>query len=391
MIFEQNTIDFEYYFYNNNGESKTVFTNGECIENIENTIIRSTKCEDLTFYDSSLQQINSISYKNILNDLVLLSREHQKDNLELTVYCKEHFEKICIDKTLEDYRKYGYIRLIVKDNFDDIYYKEVPLFSENEIFHECELGLNFKNLLTALKHKKDFVSHKVWAYVPIVFSQQASGFFIHEVLGHLLEEDVFQYSKEIFMNKTFSPKVTVIDDLRGFENDVGLTKFDDTGVELKPITLVDKGIIKNKISIENENNFGMGRRENYSKKVLPRMRCTKILGYDPLCREEIINKYNDVILLESVFSGSSNFINGSFSIRGYGYYIKNGYIQNFISNMIISGNVIEQLNNIEYVGNDVKVSTTGCVKLGNIIRVGLGGPSISFFSGNVEGDVYNYA
>ncbi|MEM4893873.1 MAG: TldD/PmbA family protein, partial [Desulfurococcaceae archaeon] len=71
---------------------------------------------------------------------------------------------------------------------------------------------------------------------------------------------------------------------------------------------------------------------------------------------------------------------GTFTFTaGPSYLVKNGRVESLIRGVMISGNILETLKNVDAVAKDLKVTTSvfgGCGKDGQMVRVGDGGPHI---------------
>jgi TldD protein len=101
-----------------------------------------------------------------------------------------------------------------------------------------------------------------------------------------------------------------------------------------------------------------------------------------------MSKYKNAILMDKAYLGGVDPNLGNYYVRGTGFIVKDGERQNIICNLKISGNVTKNLFTFEYIGNDLEMSWSYCVKLGQCVRVGLGGPTVSLSDISAEGDVY---
>ena len=320
--------------------------------------------------------------------ILYIEDKFKKYRKSISVFFKFHKERIFVNDLIDD-REYGFIKLAYRDCLGDILYKEIPVFIKDCVEDIlCRVDIKIEEMMDVLNKKKEKVSRKEWHNQIVIFSQQATGYFIHEVIGHLLEEDVYVYSKE-YLHKIISPKVTVIDDIMNYGNMIGLNTIDDEGVMLKPVTLVQNGKIRNILSL-GENINGVARRMDYTKKALPRMRCTFLKPVAKMTKNDFIKAFDDVIVVDNIYSGVSSYIDGQFSIAGNGMYLKNGMEIYYINNLIISSFIEDYLKNIIEIGNDLSIYATECSKMGHTIRVGIGGPCVCFENVNVLGDCYRY-
>ena len=91
----------------------------------------------------------------------------------------------------------------------------------------------------------------------------------------------------------------------------------------------------------------------------------------------------------------SSIINGEFIPSKFTYkLIGEGYIkynQNsifYIPNLEIEGNIVDILNNISEIGDDLTISSRFCVKKNQVVRVGIGAPTIHITNVKVKGVGY---
>lgn len=139
--------------------------------------------------------------------------------------------------------------------------------------------------------------------VPAILKNRAMAVFVHEVLGHRMEG---HRQKQDSFGKTFTSKVgqlvtapfiTIVDDatLRSFNGEPlrGFYEYDDEGVKVRPVTLVENGVLReflmssspiNGFSVSN----GHGRRSEGRSPVarmgVTRLIAAKTVSYDELER-----------------------------------------------------------------------------------------------------------
>ena len=367
------------------------FYSGERSENKDFNKIRTINLDIqntndiLTFDKAYLSKI-----EKFFNHMYL---RFKKINIDFSAFIKLHNERIIIDNYLEDFRKYGFCKIVLKDSLNNIYTDDIPITTSNPSYLEDEIlkhindDINYINSIQNTKSKIEFEN------IPVIFSSRAAGYFIHEILGHSLENDFFSYNKETFSNLEISSKLTVIDSIEGYENIVGLNKYDDMGTLIKPLNLIEKGKLKNIISTETTESFdeklyGFSRRESYKTSILPRMRCTFIKSFDDMNENGIISKYKNAIFLDKTYLGGVNPQNNNYFVRGQGFLVKNGEKTNLINNLNLKGNIVKDLKSFDYIGNDFKIYGNFCSKLEQTVRVGVGGPTISLRDMSIEGDIY---
>lgn len=317
----------------------------------------------------------------------------KKINIDFSTFIKLHNEKIIIDNHIEDFRKYGFCKIVLKDSLNNVYTDDIPITSPNPSYLKDNILKHIKDNINYINSNKNTKSKIEFENIPVIFSSRATGYFIHEILGHSLENDFFSYNKETFSNLEISSKLTVIDSVKGYESIVGLNKYDDVGTLIKPLNLIEKGKLNNIISIKNSESFdnklyGFSRRESYKTSTLPRMRCTFIKPFDDMNENDIISKYKNAIFLDKTYIGGVNPQNNNYFVKGQGFLIKNGEKTNLINKLNLKGNILRDLKAFDYIGNDFKIYGNFCSKLEQTVRVGVGGPTISLHDMAIEGDIY---
>lgn len=199
------------------------------------------------------------------------------------------------------------------------------------------------------------------------------------------------------LNDTIASNIlNVVDDISGLTDFIGISKIDDEGQKTKKIQIVKDGrlcgFLCDKASatlLKNDMFMGCSRRQSYLFKALPRMRGTFI---EPLCNginlSDLVNKTEKAILIDNIYWGQANPKDGNFMLHGSGHIINEGKKDSFVDKVIISGNIIDTLNNIEIIGSDFYISPVQCGKSGQFIPVCVGSPSILVNNMEVMGGYY---
>lgn len=390
--FEQNVLEHELKYINNKFISSINSYGGECISR-DNLFVTNS-----IGLNPNLGNEFKAKSKIINENIKMVLKEIQKiavmKNIDFSAYSKDHREFVIFDKSYEDFREYGFIRLIFKDSIGRNYVDEIPISPEGKICPDRLLNIAHQIVnmmdLNKKKIKRIFLNDTI-----LVFSPKASGYFVHETLGHALEADIYK-DKNSILHKSgieLSKKLTIIDNIDICKNLIGLNIYDDEGIKIKPITLIKGGILENCICTKEYNdkkqNFhGMARRESYRSRSLPRMRGTFIQGYDNLNNEEIVSKYKKGVYLNNIYLGNINLSTGEYVLQGNGFSIENRELTSFIDSIMVKGNISSDLNNIQYIGNDFDFVVSECYKKSQIIRVCAGGPTISIKNMNLIGDIY---
>lgn len=338
----------------------------------------------LDFKECLLQSLKSL--------LKSVKRELKKANIKFSAVLTLHNESVAINDIV-DHRYYGFLRLILKDTFNNVAMEDIPISRGTFDKLEDEVLYHIKHYTKIVNNKSLSKNKMLFNSIPVILSPQAAGFFIHEILGHLLEEDFYSFYLNNYKSLKASEKLTIYDSIENFAEIVGLNKYDDLGVPIKPLVLLERGKLVNILSINEDKSFdkklyGAARRENYKHNIIPRMRGIFVLPHDNMSQLDILKQYSTAIFLNKSYLGSVDPSSGIYTLYGDGFYVKNGTKKNFISNLKLTGNIKNDLLSIDFVGNDFKMYGGYCVKLNQTIRVGMGGPTISLHRMAVEGDVH---
>ena len=386
FIFEQSTCDILYKYIENDFEYSINCTNGMRVE-CENCI-KISNGKNL-FRNCSLELIFSNSYyKNIQKILIQHKKTSLKKNIHFSATINLHNEKILLNNAKYDDRAYGFLRIILKDCKDNIQMEDIDIEKSNQENLVYKINKSVDKNLEPFKfignkfNKKTFKSS-------VMLSPYASGYFIHEIVGHFLEEDYYCLSKK---ELKIPQNIMVIDVPSKI---CGINLYDDAGNLAKPITLIKDGKINNVLAVKKRNSFdkkiyGVARRTDFKSEILPRMRTTFIKN----AKADINNKQSEnqkySVYVEKLYSGGVNPLSGEYFVFGNGFLVKNGEKTNYVRNLKISGDIFSDISKINFVGNDQIIFGAFCNKLDQLIRVGLGGSTIGISELSVEGDFYEH-
>ncbi|MFH0737501.1 MAG: TldD/PmbA family protein [Candidatus Micrarchaeota archaeon] len=216
-----------------------------------------------------------------------------------------------------------------------------------------------------------------------VFDPEMTGVFSHEAVGHACEADSV-VDKESVLSERLGKRigddlVTIIDDPTA--DDFGRYAFDDEGVEAKPVTLVDKGVLRGFLN-SRETAFSLGmepnghaRAEDYGSVPAVRMANTYFQkGGSSL--DEVFD-VQDGVYLKGMKGGSVDIFSGGFMFKAEeAYEIKGGELGRLMRDATLTGNILETLLDVECVGNDFGTSPGVCGKSAQQVPVSDGGPHI---------------
>ncbi len=389
LKFSQSVYITDLNYVNGNFEYDINVDAGERKEFKSKNIVKS-----IEFADFSIKLKFTESYINKLKKFLVHMYENlRKYNINFSSFIKLYNEEISINDIKTDYRSYGFCRIVIQDGLNT-YVDDIPIVTLDQPNLSSSIIETINYNFNIIKKCDGTKTQLIMDSTPVIFSSKSAGYFIHEILGHPLEFDFYQYYKNNFENLKISPKLTVIDSVVGVENIVGLNKYDDMGIPIKPLTVINNGRICNVFAINesdsfNNNLYGFGRRENYKADVMVRMRSTFIgAGNNDLNEEKIISKYKSAIFFDKAYIGGVNPQTGDYNLKGQGFIVKNGEKCNFINNLELRGNLKKDLNSFDYIGNDIKMFGNYCSKLGQTIRVAVGGPTVSIYSMDITGETY---
>lgn len=378
MYYKQDNNDFIIKYTNGKFSHAFEALSGEQVQ-LKNGTIKIKSCKSSLINSTELFILDDNSIYKLKIFLENIFKNFKNLGIIFSAYLKMHNEIILIDKK-KDYRVYGFIKIIMNLNNKSFSSEFAVTRDIYLLFDQISAYIDYfkKN------YQKNFLSDKPFMLTnyPVILSAQAAGCFIHEIIGHLLEEDFFCFNKKLFENYDISEKIEIVDDITGFEHLVGLNKFDDRGTKIKPLKLVSDGKITNIMAIDKKSSFdsqiyGFARCENFKTISLPRMRFTKIKSVDNYAQSDIISKYKKALFMSKISSAYTTFNSDKYVLSGEGFIIKNGEIKNFVSDLVIKGNVLTDLKYLDFIGNDPQITVSFCGKLNQLVRVGVLAPTIS--------------
>lgn len=391
LEFKQSVIEMEHKFIGEDFLYNIKSFDGKRTESKD--FIKINTCKSL--FDN--ENIKFLFSKNYIDKLKIFLRDIKKElslkNIDFSAFLNLHNEIVQINKNIKDNRSFGFFRVILIDKNNNVYMDDISI-TQNDPKDLKEkirfyVDKNKNKIIFSLGEKES----KLFKDIPVVFSSQAAGYFIHEILGHTIESDFYSYYREKYKSLNISPKLRVVDSPEGYKTILGIGDFDDCGKKIKTIKLIENGKLLNILSDNKSDSldgktYGISRRESYKTSHLPRMRATFIEPFEDLDENDIIKKYNNAIFMDKAYIGGVDPSTGDYNLSGNGFFIKNGSKKNFIGNLKINGSIFKDLKNTEFVGKDFKVFLGFCFKMGQNVRVLIGAPTISVTSMVVSGEVY---
>ncbi|WP_171714505.1 MULTISPECIES: zinc metalloprotease TldD [Acidianus] len=218
----------------------------------------------------------------------------------------------------------------------------------------------------------------------VILSPDVVGVFSHEALGHLAEADLavngILYP---LRGKKIAPDfVTIVDSPRhDLPMSIGITPYDDEGVEGREIKILDNGIVSEFLVDRyfavflGQRPSGNARAEDFRSPVLIRMRNTYMYP-GKWSVEEMISEIKDGYLVVSPLGGQTS-PDGTFQFGiQEGYRIEKGEVKEPLRNFGIAGYTLETLGRIEAVSKNFDMWPGFCGKGGQSVPVGTGGPHV---------------
>ncbi len=282
----------------------------------------------------------------------------------------------------EDYRHYRSAQVLL---FDGKYPKQLMMALDSELYSKLDTTIQE----FVRKTPDDFDVKTTECVGSAVFVNGTSGYFAHEILGHLLEADSF-LNKQMVMRKSgiffgsqiASEALTLIDTPFDSRHQTNLNRIDDEGVPMDEICLVSQGKVVGCLCTEiiaaeiaRPDLSGCARRQSFRFPVLPRMRNTRILpnAHGP-SGDELIEQ-GPTVILQNAINGMVNPFTGDFTINGYGQ-INEPSHPGILSSVTISGNLLSSLASSVQLGNDFAQQHVQCRKNGQFVSVVVGGPTM---------------
>lgn len=219
----------------------------------------------------------------------------------------------------------------------------------------------------------------------VILSPNLAGVFTHEAFGHFSEADIIEDNPSLrekmsLGEKLGSDSITIIADST-IPNQIGYYRFDDEGVEVKPVTLMDRGTLTGRLhSRRTASSFG---------EPVTGHSVAEDMRYEPIVRmgtiyvkpgdknlDQLLKELGDGLYLIDGKGGQTSGENFTFGAQ-YGFVVKDGRIGNMIRDINIMGNLFTTLQSIEAVGDEMELSERGGCGKGQLnIKSALGGPHV---------------
>lgn len=177
-------------------------------------------------------------------------------------------------------------------------------------------------------------------------------------------------------NEKIMSELISIEDMPLKDDALVRAPFDDEGVACYNKTVVEKGVFKGMLhNLKTGKAFNTTSTGNgFSRSVGG---CNLFIKEGNTSKEDMIKSVKKGLLLTG-FDGlhaGVNAISGDYSLKTYGFLIENGKIIKPVSLIVVSGNFLKMMNDVEMVGSDLLLD-----------HESIGAPSIKFKSLSISGN-----
>lgn len=347
----------------------------DAMEEDEEFMVSSNECID----NNAFEELNISDWICIisLNEIVELLNHFydicRKSGYQFSSTVTSKVRIIEWDNCKKKLEKEEIIRLSVNSNTKDYCIIDIPIGdSKDKIFKSVKEAF-FKIFKDDNSYSKlDFKDNMV----DIILSPTAAGYFIHEIIGHPLELDFVENNQSFYtindLGKQIMPEyITVKEeplDLKSIGIDFG--KYDDSGNELREKEIIKNGILMNFIDYQRcdqINNTCFNRMYNLSLKP----------NKDDIELDNIVGKESKALIVDNIISGFFNLMIQKYTLYcGRCKVVDNGNILGYVDGIVIEDDISSIKDKLVDVGSDFNVSLGKCNKLGQVITVGMGAPTI---------------
>jgi len=231
--------------------------------------------------------------------------------------------------------------------------------------------------------------------IPVIVDSGNAGLIAHESFGHGLEADQVIRERSYLaglIGKQVASESTTIIDSSIVPGGHGSYAFDDEGVPAKENVLVSNGILKRFLtdrfsaSVLECETTASSRVESYLTKHFVRMSNTYFASGDLTLEELLEPMKKGVMLVRSNFGMEDPLGGGIQCTSAKGYMIEHGKIGTPLTEVSLSGSVLELLKSIDGVGKELEFGSGTCGKGSeDYVPVGDGGPYLRIQKAIVSG------
>ncbi|MFW5985260.1 MAG: TldD/PmbA family protein [Halanaerobiaceae bacterium] len=351
--------------------------NAAIVDNSEEEIFSGSKdYQEIAPYREGLKQISPDKKIELVKRLEKEALEFD-DRISAVNYCLysdlEFEERLLntygLDLKFKNNIAYIYISVVARDNDQvktgsDFYItQDFSEFSAPEVAHRA-----------AEEALAGFGAQPVKSdSYPVVFRNDVMADFLSAYSSTLSAENV-QKGLSLFKGKigqnVASPKITVVDD-PFFQGGFQVRPFDAEGVATKEKCLIEEGELQTflhnlktarKDGVSSTGNAYRGSHKSYID-IAPTNMYIQPGEYS---REELISSIDQGLLITKLqgMHAGTNSVSGDFSLSAAGFFIKEGEKKQPVEQITVAGNFIDMLQDIQMVGEDLKLSLPGSSHIG---------------------------
>jgi PmbA protein len=196
--------------------------------------------------------------------------------------------------------------------------------------------------------------------VPVVFEPRAARSLLGSIFEAVHGESIYRQASFLagkLGEKVASENLTVIDDgtLPGL---FGTSPFDDEGVPTRRTVVIERGVLKNYLlNTYTARKLGMKTTGNAARGITGNAG----IGHGNLFMEaggaspeDIIRSIHNGFYVTELMGFGINIVTGDYSRGATGLWIRNGELAFAVSEVTIAGNLLNMLQDLEYIGSDLE-------------------------------------
>jgi TldD protein len=219
----------------------------------------------------------------------------------------------------------------------------------------------------------------------VILSPLLTGVFTHEAFGHFSEADLVEDNESLrrkmsLGDKLGSDHVTIVADSTP-KGQLGYYRYDDEGVRVRPVTLMEKGVLRGRLHSRrtaasmDEAVTGHCVAEDHRFAPIIRMGTIYVAPGEQRF-EDLLSELGDGLYLVDGKGGQTSGENFTFGAQ-YGFIVEGGKLGPMIRDINIMGNLFTTLKSIAGAADDLQISERGGCGKGQLnIKSALGGPHV---------------
>jgi len=206
--------------------------------------------------------------------------------------------------------------------------------------------------------------------VPVVFSPEMARSFLGQLSSALLGENVFRQQSFLAdkVGQAIANPQVQLSDSPLLPGKLGSRSYDHEGVQSKPLSLIEDGVLCNlMLSTYAANKLGL-RSTGHSGGI-----SNLVLQPGAYTEEELIESVEDGLYLTFLSGQGANITTGDYSRGGQGIWIRNGKLAEPVSEFTIASTFLEMLGNLTMLGKEVDTRSAILTPMFRIERMAISG------------------